>query len=97
VIDPYWREPPAGTDRILSISTASRIVRGGFSQRVGDLNAVAMLEAVDGDILAADILESPHGVYALEINHNFDAHDGDAPAAEAFHSEIQRKAGAAVN
>jgi glutathione synthase/RimK-type ligase-like ATP-grasp enzyme len=56
-----------------------------------------MLEAVDGDILAADILESPHGVYALEINHNFDAHDGDAPAAEAFHSEIQRKAGAAVN
>jgi hypothetical protein len=43
-----------------------------------------MLEAVDGDLLAVDILEAEDAVYALEINHNFDAHGGDAPAADAF-------------
>ena len=51
-----------------------------------------MFEAVDGDILAVDILESEAEVYALEINHNFDAHGGDAPVAEAFLREIQRVA-----
>jgi hypothetical protein len=41
-----------------------------------------MLEAVGGDILAVDILETESGIYALEINHNFDAHGGDNPAAQ---------------
>jgi glutathione synthase/RimK-type ligase-like ATP-grasp enzyme len=91
VIDPYWREPPSATDRVLSISTGSRIVRGGFSARVGEV-AMAMLEAVDGDLLAVDVLETDTAVYALEINHNFDAHGGDAPAAAAFEREIRRKA-----
>ena len=95
VIDPYWRQPPRESDRVLSISTGSRIMRDGYSDELGDI-ALAMLEAVDGDILAADILETPDDIYALEINHNFDAHGGDAPAAEAFHAEIARKLGAAV-
>ena len=55
-----------------------------------------MLEAVDGDLLAVDILESEDAVYALEINHNFDAHGGDAPAADAFLHEILRKARVSV-
>jgi glutathione synthase/RimK-type ligase-like ATP-grasp enzyme len=95
VIDPYWRKPPSETDRVLSISTGSQIVRDGFSHRVGEV-AEAMLAAVDGDILAVDILESETGIYALEINHNFDAHGGDAPAAEAFLREIHRRVGATV-
>ena len=95
VIDPYWREPPTEADRILSISTGSRIARSGYSERIGAA-AMAMLEAVDGDILAVDMLETEDEVYALEINHNFDAHGGDAPAAEAFLREITNKLGAAV-
>lgn len=91
VIDPYWRRPPVESDRVLSISTGSRIDRSGYSTRLGDM-ALAMLDAVDGDLLAVDILESEDAVYALEINHNFDAHGGDAPAADAFLQEIQRKA-----
>ena len=87
VIDPYWRRPPRTGDRILSISTGSRLARDGYSDRIGAV-ARAMLEAVDGDVLAADILETEEAVYALEINHNFDAHGGDGPAAEAFASEI---------
>jgi glutathione synthase/RimK-type ligase-like ATP-grasp enzyme len=55
-----------------------------------------MLEAVDGDILAVDILETGSGIYALEINHNFDAHGGDVPAMHAFRREIGRKVGSAV-
>jgi glutathione synthase/RimK-type ligase-like ATP-grasp enzyme len=95
VVDPYWREPPRESDRVLSISTGSRIVRGGFSERVGEV-ATGMLEAVDGDILAVDILETESDVYALEINHNFDAHGGGAPAAQAFRQEIHRKLAASV-
>ena len=95
VIDPYWREPPNESDRVLSISTGSRIARDGYSDRIGDV-AGAMLEAVDGDILAVDILETDDEVYALEINHNFDAHGADAPSAEAFLREIRRVTGVAV-
>ena len=80
---------------MLSISTGSRIDRNGYSERLGDV-ALAMLEAVDGDILAVDILETEDAVYALEINHNFDAHGGDARAADAFVQEIQRKARVSV-
>ena len=95
VIDPYWRRPPAESDRVLSISTGSRIDRSGYSDRLGDL-ALAMLEAVDGDLLAVDILETEDAVYALEINHNFDAHGGDAEAAAAFLQEIRRTARVSV-
>ena len=94
VIDPYWRRPPSESDRVLSISTGSRIDRSGYSDRLGDV-ALAMLAAVDGDLLAVDILETEDAVYALEINHNFDAHGGDAPAADAFLQEIHHKAHAA--
>jgi glutathione synthase/RimK-type ligase-like ATP-grasp enzyme len=89
VIDPYWRRPPTDEDRILSISTGSQIVREGYSDEIGAV-AMAMLEAVGGDVLAVDLLEAPDGVYALEINHNFDAHGGDEPAAAAFAAEILR-------
>jgi glutathione synthase/RimK-type ligase-like ATP-grasp enzyme len=88
IIDPYWRKPPRKSDRVLSISTGSRIVRDGYCDRIGDV-ATAMLEAVDGDLLAVDILQTPTDVYALEINHNFDAHGGDAPATDAFIEEIR--------
>jgi glutathione synthase/RimK-type ligase-like ATP-grasp enzyme len=91
VVDPYWRRPPAEDHRVLSISTGSRIDRSGYSKRLGDV-ALAMLEAVDGDLLAVDILETDDTVYALEINHNFDAHGGDGPAADAFLQEIRHKA-----
>jgi glutathione synthase/RimK-type ligase-like ATP-grasp enzyme len=87
VIDPYWRRPPNEHDRILSISTGSTIARDGYRDEIGDV-ARAMLDAVDGDLLAADILETDDGVFALELNHNFDAHGGDAPAAAAFAEEI---------
>ncbi|MDX6621830.1 MAG: RimK-like ATP-grasp domain [Gaiellales bacterium] len=95
VVDPYWRKPPRESDRVLSISTGSRIVREGYSERIGEV-AMAMLEAVDGDLLAVDILETDSAVYALEINHNFDAHGGDVPAAAAFEREIRRKAALSV-
>jgi glutathione synthase/RimK-type ligase-like ATP-grasp enzyme len=95
VIDPYWRRPPAESHRVLSISTGSRIDRSGYSDRLGDV-ALAMLEAVDGDLLAVDILETEDAVYALEINHNFDAHGGDGRAAHAFVQEIHRKARVSV-
>jgi glutathione synthase/RimK-type ligase-like ATP-grasp enzyme len=95
VIDPYWRKPPSEGDRVLSISTGSRIVRSGYSERIGAV-AMAMLEAVGGDLLAVDILETEDEVYALEINHNFDAHGGDSPAAEAFLREIRELHGALV-
>jgi glutathione synthase/RimK-type ligase-like ATP-grasp enzyme len=94
VVDPYWRKPPSSADRILSISTGSRITREGFSDRLGEI-AMRMLEAVDGDILAVDVLETESDVYALEINHNFDAHGGDMPAARAYRREISRKVAAA--
>lgn len=90
VIDPYWREPPRSGDRVLSISTGSRIRRDGFSEPLGEL-AIEMLKAVDGDLLAVDVLETENAAFALEINHNFDAHGGDGSAAEAFQHEIQSK------
>jgi glutathione synthase/RimK-type ligase-like ATP-grasp enzyme len=91
IIDPYWRRPPHESHRVLSISTGSGIDRNGYSERLGDV-ALAMLQAVDGDLLAVDILETEDAVYALEINHNFDAHGGDGRAADAFVQEIHRKA-----
>ena len=95
IIDPYWRRPPDKSHRVLSISTGSRIDRTGYSDRLGDV-ALAMNQAVDGDLLAVDILETEDAVYALEINHNFDAHGGDGSAADAFVQEIHRKARVAV-
>ena len=96
VVDPYWREPPDRGQRVLSVSTGSRIVRGAFSQAGADV-AMAMLDAVDGDLLAVDMLERDGEFHALEINHNFDAHGGDEPAVEAFVREIERKAAVAVD
>jgi glutathione synthase/RimK-type ligase-like ATP-grasp enzyme len=90
VVDPYWRRPPRSSDRVLSISTGSSIARTPLPDRVGRV-AMEMLEAVDGDLLAADVLETPDEAYALEINHNFDAHGGDEPAAAAFRHEIEVK------
>jgi glutathione synthase/RimK-type ligase-like ATP-grasp enzyme len=95
VIDPYWRRPPGPQDRILSISTGSTIVRDGYSDAIGQL-AMRMLEAVGGDLLAVDILETDDALYALEINHNFDAHGADADAAAAFQTEIDRRVRVAV-
>jgi hypothetical protein len=91
VVDPYWRTPPTSADRILRISTGSRIAREGFSAPLGAV-AMQMLEAVDGDLLAVDILETESQVYALEINHNFDAQGRDLPAARAFPREMSHKA-----
>ena len=96
VVDPYWREPPDAGDRVLSISTGSRIARGAFSEAGEDI-AIGMLEAVEGDLLAVDILEQDGRFYALEINHNFDAHGGDIPAADAFLEEIEHTATLAVD
>jgi glutathione synthase/RimK-type ligase-like ATP-grasp enzyme len=90
IVDPYWRRPPQPDDRILSISTGSSIVRAPLPEAVGRV-AVEMLEAVDGDLLAVDVLETETNAYALEINHNFDAHGGDEPAADAFCREIEAK------
>ena len=87
VVDPYWRRPPDEGDRILSISTGSQIVRER-SERVERV-AIEMLEAVGGDLLAVDVLETETEAYALEINHNFDAHGGTEPAVEAFVREIE--------
>jgi glutathione synthase/RimK-type ligase-like ATP-grasp enzyme len=95
IIDPYWRRPPDESHRVLSISTGSGIERNGYSERLGDV-ALSMLQAVDGDLLAVDILETEDAVYALEINHNFDAHGGDGRAADAFVQEIHRKARVSV-
>jgi glutathione synthase/RimK-type ligase-like ATP-grasp enzyme len=94
-VDPYWRRPPRPGDRILSISTGSTIARARLPARVGRV-AIEMLEAVDGDLLAVDVLETETEVYALEINHNFDAHGGDEPAAAAFGREIEAKVPALV-
>jgi glutathione synthase/RimK-type ligase-like ATP-grasp enzyme len=93
IVDPYWRQPPDEGARILSIATGSRIVRSGFSQPIADA-AMCMLEAVGGDLLAADILETEDEAYALEINHNFDAHGGDTQAVDAFVAEMQHKVAA---
>jgi glutathione synthase/RimK-type ligase-like ATP-grasp enzyme len=90
VVDPYWRRPPRSADRVLSISTGSSIARTPLPERVGRV-AIDMLEAVDGDLLAADVLETETETYALEINHNFDAHGGDQPAVAAFRREIEMK------
>lgn len=91
IVDPYHRRPPCNTDRVLSISTGSSIVRDPCPAPVERV-ALEMLEAVEGDLLAADILETPTDAYALEINHNFDAHGGSEPAAAAFRAEIERLA-----
>jgi glutathione synthase/RimK-type ligase-like ATP-grasp enzyme len=92
VVDPYWRRPPTPADRILSISTGSTIARDDLSPE-GEAVARRMLTAVAGDLLAVDLLETADGVLALEINHNFDAHGGDEPAAAAFKAEIDAVAG----
>jgi glutathione synthase/RimK-type ligase-like ATP-grasp enzyme len=88
VVDPYWRRPPRSADRVLSISTGSSIARTPLPARVERV-AIDMLEAVGGDLLATDVLETETDAYALEINHNFDAHGGDGPAVAAFRSEIE--------
>ena len=90
IVDPYWRRPPRDADRVLSISTGSTIVRDPCPAHVERV-AREMLAAVDGDLLAADILETATDAYALEINHNFDAHGGSEPAAAAFEHEIQMR------
>jgi glutathione synthase/RimK-type ligase-like ATP-grasp enzyme len=90
IVDPYWRRPPRDADRVLSISTGSTIVRDPCPARVERV-AREMLTAVDGDLLAVDILETATDAYALEINHNFDAHGGSEPAAAAFEHEIQAR------
>ena len=90
IVDPYWRRPPRDADRVLSISTGSTIVRDPCPAPVERV-AREMLTAVDGDLLAADILETATDAYALEMNHNFDAHGGSEPAAAAFEHEIQAR------
>ena len=91
-VDPYWRRPPHESDRVLSISAGSTIVRDPPPPAVEEV-AIAMLEAVGGDLLAADVLETAEGAYALEMNHNFDAHGGTRPAVAAFEQEIRAKIG----
>jgi glutathione synthase/RimK-type ligase-like ATP-grasp enzyme len=87
-VDPYWRKP-AHEERLHAISTGARIARDPAPAAVNDL-AVAMCEAVGGDLLAADILERDGEAWALEINHNFDAHGGDDAALQAFQVEIDQ-------
>ena len=88
IADAYWRRPAAAGDRILSISTGAEIVREPPSRALQEVSR-AMLTAVDGGILAVDVLEAERGaVYALEINHNFDAHGGTPEAGSAFRREV---------
>jgi glutathione synthase/RimK-type ligase-like ATP-grasp enzyme len=87
-VDPYWRKP-ACEERIHAISTGARIARDPEPAAVSEL-AVAMCDAVGGDLLAADILERDGEAWALEINHNFDAHGGDDAALRAFQLEIDQ-------
>ena len=89
IVDPYWRRPPTKRDRVLSISTGSRIAREPLPA-AGCAVAEAMLAAVEGDLLAVDLLETAGRFYALEINHNFDAHGATVPAVDAFECEITR-------
>jgi len=89
VVDPYWRRPASSDERVLSISTGARIEREPLAPE-GAAVAQAMLEAVDGDLLAVDLLETESGFHALEINHNFDAHGATEPALGAFEAEIAR-------
>jgi glutathione synthase/RimK-type ligase-like ATP-grasp enzyme len=90
VVDPYWRRPPRSGERVLSISTGSSIARSPLPDHVERV-AIDMLEAIGGDLLATDVLETETEAYALEINHNFDAHGGDHAAAAAFRREIEMK------
>lgn len=89
-VDPYWRRPAGAEQRILAISTGAEIVRDPAPAAVETI-AVEMAAAVDGDLLAADVLEQDGQAWALEINHNFDAHGGDRPAADAFRAEISER------
>jgi glutathione synthase/RimK-type ligase-like ATP-grasp enzyme len=86
-VDPYWRRPPEEAARVHAISTGSTIVRDPVPDAVLEL-AEGMLEAVDGQLLAADVLEHDGEAWALEINHNFDAHGGDDQAFDAFCREM---------
>lgn len=86
-VDPYWRRPSGPAQRIHAISTGAEIARDPAPPAVAEL-AVEMCEAVDGSLLAADVLERDGQAWALEINHNFDAHGGDRPAVEAFRREL---------
>jgi glutathione synthase/RimK-type ligase-like ATP-grasp enzyme len=88
ITDPYWRRPPGDGERILSISTGAAIARDPMPDAVGAV-ALEMLEAVEGDLLAVDVLERDGQAWALEINHNFDAHGGDQEALAAFVTEIE--------
>ena len=89
IVDPYWRRPAAGRgsrairDPVEMLSTRSALVGGRAV-------AEAMLAAVEGDLLAVDLLETADRFYALEINHNFDAHGATVPAVDAFECEITR-------
>jgi len=92
IVDAYWRRPARPDDRILSISTGAKIVRDPLSASIREMS-IAMTGAVDGHILAADVLEAEDGAaYALEINHNFDAHGGTPQAVAAFRREAARSA-----
>jgi glutathione synthase/RimK-type ligase-like ATP-grasp enzyme len=90
ITDPYFRRPPESHNRILSISTGSEIAR---ESPPVDVERVAreMLTAVNGDLLAVDVLEQNGVAFALEINHNFDAHGGTEPALDAFRREMDFK------
>lgn len=94
IVDAYWRRPAAPEDRILSISTGADIVRDSLSEELQELSR-AMVASVNGDILAVDMLEDRSGRgFALEINHNFDAHGGTPQAVEAMRREAVRAAAA---
>src|SRR5215210_4444785 len=56
ISDAYWRRPASADDRVLSISTGATIVRDPLPPAVESL-ALAMLEAVEGDMLGVDVLE----------------------------------------
>jgi glutathione synthase/RimK-type ligase-like ATP-grasp enzyme len=87
ITDPYFRRPPAAHSRVLSISTGSEIAREEPPEDVERV-ALEMLAAVEGDLLAVDVLEQDGTAFALEINHNFDAHGGTEAALKAFRREI---------
>jgi glutathione synthase/RimK-type ligase-like ATP-grasp enzyme len=87
IVDAYWRRPDSPEQNVLSITGGASIVRDPIPDEVARL-AIGMTAAVDGDILGVDVLEAEDHAYALEVNHNFDAHGGTEVAADAFREEM---------